>query len=938
MDKEDPGLPGASGRMCPGCGEKNPGSGTLCARCGARLDEEERGTLPPETKVERYELKRLLGTGGMGEVHLAEHAYTGLRVAIKALWPNLMVEQRSRRRFLEEGRTLAHLRHPGIVRLIDFFEEKGRFYLVTDYVEGEPLDKLLERHAAQGTCMDAKQVASIIRDLLLALAHAHGATPSVVHRDIKPSNVMITPAGRAVLMDFGIARAAGMEKLTRTRGVVGTFEYMSPEQVSGGEATPASDVYSVGVMAYEMLAGTVPFPQTTETGIEAMDGHRFREPPPIKDQRPDCPDWLADIVHAALAKGTDDRFADAADMLLTIRQALGEPVDQEQGASGQTGETVACRPVRRRKRLRRGAKLAIAASAVATLMVLLAGSAVLAVYLTEEDWGVHRLLHFDGNLLRTMACMDQTCGAAGVWDCGRCTEGMTCDEGHCYASEPHGTVVCSPSGVCECFPTCEGRMCGGDGCGGSCGECPGSQDECLDGQCVCVPRCSGRECGSNGCGGTCGSCDTGRPECRDGKCVCEPSCQGKQCGSDGCGGVCGECPPGEFCRDGGCRCFPQCKDRRCGPDGCGGICGECAAGEECVDGGCRRVPQCAGKSCGPDGCGGTCGECRANEECKDGVCSCTSQCEGKQCGPDGCGGSCGECGLGLKCTDGQCGATPLGVLTSPIAGRFVVIPGGSFFMGSPEGEKGRKQEESQHEAGLTRSFLLKETEVTRGEFRKLIGREPPSPARACGDNCPVEMLNWFEAAYYCNRLSREERLDECYELTDCVGRVGSGCGAEDSCTGTYTCGNVLLKSLDCTGYRLPTEAEWEYAARAGTMTPYSSGACLDKSQGNYDGNSPLEGCPKGTPWRAPIAVGGLAANGWGLKDMHGNVAEWVWDLSSAYPGTAVSDPTGNYGTERVVRGGSWQSSGAGCRSAARSKEAPAWRSCRIGLRPARTLR
>ncbi|MBM4356057.1 MAG: serine/threonine protein kinase, partial [Deltaproteobacteria bacterium] len=565
---------GTAVRECPGCGEKNPGSGTLCARCGARLDEEapERGTLPPGTMVERYELKRLLGTGGMGEVHLAEHAYTGLRVAIKALWPNLMVEQRSRRRFLEEGRTLARLRHPGIVRLIDFFEEKGRFFLVTDYVEGEPLDKVLERHAEAGTCMDPLQVAGILRELLLALSHAHGAAPPVVHRDIKPSNVMLTSAGRAVLMDFGIARAAGMEKLTRTRGVVGTFEYMSPEQVTGGEATPASDVYSVGVMAYEMLAGTVPFPQTTETGGEAMDGHRFREPPPIKEQRPDCPDWLADIVHAALAKGADDRFHDASEMLSDLRRALGEPVGQELTESGQTGEAVACRPVRRRRRLRTRTKVVIGLAAAVVLIAALAGAAVLSVYLTEEDWGIQRLLRYDGNLLRALECMNQTCGPAGMWDCGGCGEGMTCHEGHCYAPEPQGRVICSSSGKCECIPSCEGRMCGGDGCGGSCGECLGSQDECRDGECICVPRCPGRECGPDGCGGVCGTCDVSRPECHDGRCECIPSCQGRVCGSNGCGGVCGECPPGDSCKDGSCRCFPQCKNRTCGPDGCGGQC------------------------------------------------------------------------------------------------------------------------------------------------------------------------------------------------------------------------------------------------------------------------------------------------------------------------------------------------------------------------------
>jgi serine/threonine protein kinase len=279
----------------------------------------------------RFELKKLLGTGGMGEVYLAEHQYTGQNVAIKAVWPNLMAEQNARARFLQEGRTLGGLKHPNIVGLQDFFEEGGRFFLVMEYIEGVTLDAMLRHKREKGGLLETNGIVRILTGVLEALAHAHGQTPAVVHRDIKPSNVMLGKDGRAVLMDFGIAKVVGGEKLTRTRGVVGTYEYMSPEQVQGGEIAPATDVYAVGIMAFEMLTGLVPFPQKTDSGMEAMKGHVELPVPDVRSLRPDCPQWLANLVARALAKRPQERYANAGEMLSALKS--GGPVGS---ASGRT--------------------------------------------------------------------------------------------------------------------------------------------------------------------------------------------------------------------------------------------------------------------------------------------------------------------------------------------------------------------------------------------------------------------------------------------------------------------------------------------------------------------------------------------------------------------------------------------------------------------------
>lgn len=249
---------------------------------------------------------------------------------------------------------------------------------------------------------------------------------------------------------------------------------------------------------------------------------------------------------------------------------------------------------------------------------------------------------------------------------------------------------------------------------------------------------------------------------------------------------------------------------------------------------------------------------------------------------------------------------------------YVWIPAGRFRMGSPDGEAGRDGDEGPvHEVEITRGFWMKGTEVTQGEWEEVMGNNP-SKFQACGKGCPVEQVSWWDAVAYCNALSRREGLEECYEMRGCKGRPGGG---------DYFCEGVGFRGLGCRGYRLPTEAEWEYAARAGSETALYTGGMTLRGKNHapeldgiawYGGNSGVsyEGGWDCSGWPekqyastrcGPHPVGQKRPNGWGLYDMLGNVWEWVWDWYGGYSSGRQVDPLGpETGRLRVGRGGSWR--------------------------------
>jgi formylglycine-generating enzyme required for sulfatase activity len=246
----------------------------------------------------------------------------------------------------------------------------------------------------------------------------------------------------------------------------------------------------------------------------------------------------------------------------------------------------------------------------------------------------------------------------------------------------------------------------------------------------------------------------------------------------------------------------------------------------------------------------------------------------------------------------------------PTPNNMVRISGGTFTMGSPANEVNRDSDEVQHSVTVS-SFYMGKYEVTQKEYQEVMGT---NPSQFKGDNLPVEWIIWYEAIDYCNRLSQREGLSPAYDVN-----------------GT----NVTWNS-NANGYRLPTEAEWEYACRAGTTTPFSTGNNITTSQANYNGNYPYNNNTKGTYREKTTLVGSFSPNPWGLYDMHGNVYEWCWDWYRCYSSNAQADPKGaSSGPYRVIRGGGWRNYAQGLRSAGRVSFTPSIRDHGVGFRVAR---
>lgn len=267
------------------------------------------------TMVGQYEIRALLGAGGIGQVHAAFDTILEREVAIKSLRPELVNDKSFVDRFRGEATSLAKLTHPNITTLYSLLSEGGNLYLVMECVRGETLEDLLKK---RGGRLGVRESLAIIAQVADGLAYAHSL--GIIHRDIKPANLMITANGTVKIMDFGIARVRGSQRLTRDGGALGTLAYMSPEQVRGEEADGRSDIYSVAIMLYEMLSGAVPFEADTE--YELMQAHIKARPPRLSSRVPGIDSRLDAALARGLAKNPDQRYA-------TVREfsdALGATV------------------------------------------------------------------------------------------------------------------------------------------------------------------------------------------------------------------------------------------------------------------------------------------------------------------------------------------------------------------------------------------------------------------------------------------------------------------------------------------------------------------------------------------------------------------------------------------------------------------------------------
>jgi serine/threonine protein kinase len=274
--------------------------------------------LAPGTTVAGYRIEALIGRGGMGAVYRAEEEGLAREVALKVIASELAQDERFRERFLRESRIAASLDHPNVIPIYQAGEEGGLLYLAMRYVEGTDLAKLL---AAQGP-LEPGRVVGLLSQVADALDVAH--EQGLVHRDVKPSNILIGAAAgkeHCYLGDFGLTKRTGsLSGVSLTGGIVGTLEYVAPEQITGEPLDARADVYSLGCVLYECLTGQSPFPRATDVAL--LWAHVHEEPPPPSKVRPELPKELDPVLTRALAKEPSRRYRAAGELVAATRSAL----------------------------------------------------------------------------------------------------------------------------------------------------------------------------------------------------------------------------------------------------------------------------------------------------------------------------------------------------------------------------------------------------------------------------------------------------------------------------------------------------------------------------------------------------------------------------------------------------------------------------------------
>src|SRR3954451_19375818 len=273
----------------------------------------------------RYKIIRKLGAGGMADVYLAEDQELARRVAIKILNDRHAADDQFVERFRREAKNAAGLSHPNIVSIYDRGDSEGTYYIAMEYLEGRSLKELI---VSRGSA-PVRTAIEYARQILAAVGAAH--KQGIVHRDIKPHNVLVGPEGRLKVTDFGIARS-GASQMTEVGSIIGTAQYLSPEQARGSQVDQTSDLYSVGVVLYELLTGQVPF--TGDTPLEIAMKHLSEVPKPPSELREDVPPDLDMVVVRALAKDPSERYQSAEEMDADLERILnGLPVGEDTAAA-----------------------------------------------------------------------------------------------------------------------------------------------------------------------------------------------------------------------------------------------------------------------------------------------------------------------------------------------------------------------------------------------------------------------------------------------------------------------------------------------------------------------------------------------------------------------------------------------------------------------------
>lgn len=841
--------------ICPSCGKETPDDRPACVNCGKSLRalssdqtqvsshiSDSSATVVPDagrgprvpapaeaakapeeelvraTLSGRYEIIRRLGSGGMATVYLAREIALNREVAVKVLPRALLRDEDFITRFRQEAQVAANLEHPHIVRIHQIGEETELCYFVMSHIPGGSIGDEIKK---RGT-IDIDDIVQWGSDACSALAYAH--EHGVIHRDLKPDNIMLDKSRRAVVMDFGIARAAIGTRLTQTGAVIGTPQYMSPEQAQGKELDGRSDIYSFGMVLYQMATGTLPFQSTDAVSLMYMHVHQLPEAPDLRNAK--VPPWLRDIILKCLAKRPEDRYSSADE----LGRALAERIKPKIAKTALMPEQAAGRK-----------RPAFIAGAVFLVLLGIAGTYYwfdirprqVSIPSVEapgagEPSAAGEVVDAD-DLAFQQAEMVNTEQAYSVYlkshPSGKhAGESQSRIDSFRQAAQSPAAVTAQQAPVPRQTATAPAAFAPHSPSAKTGRETDAAREDntaWLQAEMVNSKQSYGTylrlyPSGSHAADAKAKMAALDEQEARNARALAEEDAK----------------------RDD--QAFQLAENTRT-PDAYKAY----------------LIANPAGRHAAAAKAKITAFEERAafDERVK--------------------------------------------VALNALSMRMVNIPGGSFQMGSDKSG----DEKPAHTAALS-AFQMSETEVTQAQYQAVMG-ENPSFFKSTGNN-PVERVSWFDAISFCNKLSDRAKLPPCYN------------------TATGAC------DFSKSGFRLPTEAEWEYACRAETGGDY------------YTGNNPADLARAG--WYADNSaekthfVGQKAPNVWRLFDMHGNVWEWCqdWYGKDFYANSPKLNPAGpSSGSERVLRGGSWIDNAGSCKSSKRRSFNPKKNYSDIGFRVVR---
>ncbi len=324
----------------------------------------------------RYRLEAKLGSGGMSTVYLARDQTLDRPVAVKVMHREMSEQADQLERFRQEARSVAKLSHPNVVSVIDAGEDGGHPYIVFEYVEGETLKQRINRDGA----LEPQEAIAYAIEIARGLSMAHAR--NMVHRDIKPQNILIDAEGRAKLTDFGISRQLEQDGMTATGRVLGTTDYVAPEQAMGHKVDPRSDIYSLGVVLYEMLVGQVPFSADSQVGV-AMK-HVNEELPDVQRRRPEVSAAVALVVERSTAKDPAERYQRVGEMIDDLSTALEVEAARAGSTTGEATSVLDAVPPPKRKLSGRGRRNW---AAIIGLLVIVGGILLVVFVISSGDLG-----------------------------------------------------------------------------------------------------------------------------------------------------------------------------------------------------------------------------------------------------------------------------------------------------------------------------------------------------------------------------------------------------------------------------------------------------------------------------------------------------------------------------------------------------------------------